>query len=130
MDVATPDKPPLKLDAAPPVSPDTVKRASLVDLEANKRGSGLGEYAGDPKIVALNGMSKAEQGVNEIMSVFPQLPPQILEAVAALKQMVLQMVAGAGLGAPGMAGAPPQAGGAVMPMPMPPGGAGGPMPPM
>ena len=130
MDVATSERPPLKLDSAPPVSPDTVKRASLVDLEANKRGSGLGEAGGDPKIVALNGMSKAEQGINDILSVMPGLPPEILQGVAMLKQIVLQMVAGQGLGNAGMAGGPPQPVGAVAPMPMPPGGQGAPMPPM
>lgn len=130
MDVATSERPPLKLDSAPPESPDTVKRASLVDLESNKRGSGLGDSAGDPKIVVLNGMSKAEQGINDILSVIPNLPPEIIQAVAVLKQIVLSMVAGQGLGGPGMAGGPPQPTGAVAPMPMPPGGPGGPMPPM
>jgi hypothetical protein len=115
---------------SPPPAPPSRGGASLVDNQMSRtQGAGLGAEAGNPQIVALQGLAMLEQGTQLLSSTLPQLGPALGQLMAQLRQVIPQAMADqlAGIenaGAPGAMGA---AGGGMAPTAPPPAGAGAPV---
>lgn|SRR5262245_48675632 len=114
------------LDTPPPSPPAAKKGASLVDTQLSRsQGAGLGAEAGNPQIVALQGLAMLEQGTQLLSSTLPALGPALGQLMAQLRQVIPQAMADQLAGIEN-AGAPQMGGGAgaMAPTAPPPGGAG------
>ncbi len=99
------------LDAGPPLPPEATRRPTLRQL-AGGQPEGLGAMAGNPGVMALEGLQMMERGAQLLSQGIPGLTPQLAELRAGLRQAVPQQLAGStpggGGGAP--AGVMPPAG--------------------
>jgi hypothetical protein len=91
---------------------------------------GLGDMGSTPQVKALQGLKLAQQGVQQLALVLPNLAPQLGDFLNQLQQVTVNAVAGMsnGSGAPGVAPMAPPPPPAVMgnaPPPAVPGMAGG-----
>jgi len=120
----SPDR--VSLDSAPP-SPPAKRAKTMMDTQGDE--GGLGEMGGSPQAQALQGLKMAQQGVQQLSLVLPNLGPQLSQFLDQLQQVTVSAVAGMTTGgAPGVAPMAPPPPPAVMgnaPPPAVPGMAGG-----
>lgn len=106
------------LDSGPPQPPARSANRSLVDTQMSRGVGGLGAEAGNPQIVAMQGLALIEQGTQLLSSTLPALGPALGQLTAQLRQVVPQAMAdqlagienaGAGMGGPAAGGMAPSA---------------------
>lgn len=97
--------PGVSLDAAPPLPPEATRRPTLRQLSGGQPG-GLGAMAGNPGVMALEGLQMMERGAQLLSQGIPGLTPQLADLIAGLRQAVPQQLAGSVPGGGGGGGAP------------------------
>ena len=107
------------LDGPPPLpTGGGGRKATLMDQQPK----GLGADAGNPQIMALQGLQLMEKGAQLLVQGFPALQDPLGQVVAFVRQAVPQaMTGGNPMQVPAAAG-PPGGGGMPMAPPPPPGG--------
>lgn len=106
----------VSLDHAPP-SPPTKRAKTMMDTGEPDEDEGVGPMGATPQAKALQGLKMAQQGVQMLSLVLPNLAPQLGDFLNQLQQVTVNAVASmssGGSAAPGIAPmAPPPP-----PMPM------------
>lgn len=106
------------LDSPPPIPPDRGGRKSLMEAQKNQS---LGQEAGNPTIMTMQGMQMVERGIQMLAQGLPVLEQPLAQVLAFVRQAVPQAMSGGNpmqvpAAAPPAGGLPP---GVAPPMPPP-----------